>query len=78
MNGTLEEIFKANPNSEFLKSDGFDAAVVGMENGILIYSKDKCVQSLVERDGMTEDDAEEFLEFNTYYAHFGPLTPIYR
>lgn len=78
MNGTLEEILKALPNGTFLKADGLDDAVIGVEDGVLVYSKDKCTEILVSRDGMDEDDAVEFLYFNTYDAYVGPKTPIFR
>ena len=78
MKGTLEEILKALPNLEFLKADGLDKAVIGEKNGVLVYSKDKCVEVLVKRDGMAEDEADEFLQFNTYDAYMGPKTPIFK
>jgi len=78
MKGTLEEILKALPKGvEVLKAEGLDSAVVGINGGRLVYSKAKCVDALVERDGMTEEDADEFLHFNTYCAYVGPMTPIY-
>jgi hypothetical protein len=35
------------------------------------------VAILVARDGMTEDEAEEYLAFNTWGAYVGPATPLY-
>ena len=78
MNGTLEEILKALPNGSFLKADGLDDAVIGIEDGVLVYSKDKCTEILMSRDGMLYDDAVEFLYFNTYGAYVGEKTPIFR
>jgi len=37
----------------------------------------KCIDILVERDGMTHEGAEEFLSFNTLSAFVGPNGPIY-
>jgi len=78
MKGTLQEIISALPKQRFLKADGFDSAVVGEEGGALVYSKDKCVSILIDRDGMSQDEAIEFLYFNTYDAYMGEMTPIFR
>jgi hypothetical protein len=79
MNGTLEEVLKALPKGEeVLKADGLDDAVVGFEDGVLVYSKEKCTKALMDRDGMDEDEAIEFLYFNTYSAYMGVKTPIFR
>ncbi len=32
---------------------------------VAVYDIDKCVEVLVSRDGMTHEDADEFLSFNT-------------
>jgi hypothetical protein len=32
---------------------------------------------LVTRDGMTPEDAEEYLAFNTLGAYVGPATPLH-
>jgi hypothetical protein len=65
-----------------LKADGFDDAIVGVGNvhgqdDVLIYSAEKCVDVLVKRDGMTEQDALEFCEFNVFQAYLGEGTPIF-
>ena len=77
MTGTLEEIIKALPNDGFLSADGLNKAVIGLEGGVLVYSKDKCTEILVS-EGMSEEDAIEFLYFNTYDSYMGPKTPIFR
>lgn len=61
----------------YLKADGFDEAIIGIDeiNERIIYSKQKMVEILC-RD-MLEDEAIEFLEFNTWNAYVGENTPIY-
>jgi len=61
----------------YLKADGFDEAIIGIDeiNERIIYSKQKMVEILC-RD-MPEDEAIEFLEFNTWSAYVGEHTPIY-
>jgi len=65
-----------------LLADGFDDAVLGLSRGSLregvaVYSIDKCIQVLVKRDGMSEDEAIEFMDFNVLDAFMGPMTPIF-
>ena len=55
-------------NMAILFADGFEDAFIGIgeRNGIQFatYDYGKCVRILVERDGMTEEEAEEFIEYN--------------
>ncbi len=75
----LEEIIEMFPDEEFLKADGFDSAIIGVEPNTmkLVYSRDKMVGILIEDEKMDEIDAIEYLEFNTWNAHVGDKTPIY-
>ena len=75
----LEEIFEMFPDEEFLKADGFDSAIIGVEPNTmkLVYSRDKMVGILIEDEKMDEIDAIEYLEYNTWNAHVGDKTPIY-
>jgi hypothetical protein len=44
---------------------------------VAVYDIDKCVDVLVERDGMTPEDADEYLSFNTLGAYVGENGPLY-
>lgn len=74
----LDDIIRNFPESEFLKADGFDAAVIGMEekSGRLIYSARKIIQILIE-EGLSEEDALDHYYYNVEGAYVGDLTPIY-
>lgn len=63
--------------TNYLKADGFDQAIIGIDsiNERIIYSKQKMIEIL--SDEMPEDEAIEFLEFNTWNAYVGEHTPIY-
>jgi hypothetical protein len=76
---TFDEILEQYPDEEFLKADGFDDAVIGVEPTlmILVYDKNKMVDILVKTQDMTYEDAVEYLEFNTWSAYVGEKTPIY-
>jgi hypothetical protein len=67
--------------SETLIADGFDEAIIGIgrqfNKQLVIYDEDKCIQILMERDGMTDEEAIEFFEFNVVGAYVGEHTPIY-
>lgn len=42
---------------------------------VACYDYDKCIKVLMERDGMEEDEAIEFFEFNAVGCGLGPNTP---
>lgn len=72
----------AEIDEEILLADGFEDALLGyMERagGMLCaaYDRDKCIQILVDRDGMTEEEAEEYFEFNVVGAYVGEKTPAF-
>jgi hypothetical protein len=75
----IEEIIEMFPDEEFLKADGFDNAIIGVEPNTmrLVYNRDKMVEILIEDEKMDEIDAIEYLEYNTWNAHVGDKTPIY-
>ena len=71
-----ETIEGINPEAMF--ADGFDHALMGYSSDAkAIYSADQIVETLVERDGMTPDEAIEFFDFNIAGAYVGEYTPIY-
>lgn len=59
--------------------DGYDDAIVGVsEDGRVVYDYDKMVKCLVDRDGMTDMEAIEFIDYNTirsipYAGEFAPI-----
>ena len=62
-----------------LESPSYISAIVGIStDGRLIYSRPLMVAYLCEQDGMTELDAEEFIDFNTVGAlpNMGEKAPI--
>lgn len=64
-----------------LFADGFEDALLGIgihfSKHVAIYSYSKCVSILVNRDGMTEDEAHEYMDFNVLGAYVGEYTPIF-
>jgi len=76
---TLEEIYEYYPDELFLKADGFDDAVVGVEPSmmVLVYDRNKMIDILVTKENMSHEESVEYLEFNTWSAYVGEKTPIY-
>ena len=60
---------------------GFEEALIGYGNQfnkhVAIYDRDKCIDILMERDGMDIEEAEEFFEYNVQGAYVGEETPVF-
>lgn len=74
----LNEILENYPDDSFLKADGFDDAVIGLDEQSmrLVYSVSKCI-AILKTEGMTEEDALEHFSFNVSGAYMGDQTPIW-
>ena len=75
----LEQILEYFGDEEFLKADGFDEAVIGVEESSmrLIYSVTKCLEILVINEEMSLEEAIEYFDFNVRSAYVGDKTPIW-
>jgi|TARA_R110000868_G_scaffold258746_2_gene516383 hypothetical protein len=75
----LEEIVEYYPDEEILKADGFDDAVIGIEEGSmrLIYSVRRCIEILITDEEMTLEDALEHFSYNVSGSYVGEKTPIW-
>lgn len=73
----LESILEKYPDETFLKADGFDDAILGVEESSmrLIYSISKCIDILME--DMSDEDALEYFYYNVRGAYVGEQTPIW-
>ncbi len=65
-----------------MKADGFNDAIIGVaercgSDDILAYDAEKCIEILVERDGMSYEEACEYFSFNVSGAYVGEGTPIF-
>ncbi len=72
----------AEIDEDILLADGWDEAFIGLTDNHLrpisaVYSIDKIAQIMVERDGMSYEDAEDFIAFNITGAYVGDHGPIY-
>jgi len=67
---------------DVLIADGFDKAIMGIVerfgmNPVVLYNKNKCINIMIKRDGMTEEEAIEFYYYNIVGAHMGDYTPCF-
>ncbi len=76
----LNKIINVYEEESFLKADGFDQAIIGVEESTmrLIYSVSKCLEILMSGDDvMCYDEAVEHFEYNVKGSYMGPQTPIW-
>lgn len=75
---TLDFIVATFPDEKFLIADGFNDAVIGVEDSSmrLIYSVKKCIDVLVS-EGMSVEEAFEHFEYNVKGGYIGEKTPIW-
>lgn len=71
----------AEYNEEAMIADGLDDAIIGMacrcgSDPVVAYDTNKVI-ALYVKEGMTEEEAVEFFEFNVLGAYVGPNTPVY-
>ena len=67
-----------------IKYTGYDEAIIGPAYihrdqkmvQVLVYDAEKIRDILVTRDGMTHEEAREFIEFNIEGGYLGVETPV--
>ena len=62
--------------------DGLDEVIIGVteefgNNPRILYSKDKILSILCERDGMDMEEAIEFYDYNILGLYVGEQNPIF-
>lgn len=77
---TIDYLAEINP--EMLLADGFEEALIGYvercgTSPLACYDIEKCIQILIDRDGMTDEEAMEYLSYNTLGAYMGEHTPMF-
>lgn len=79
MSKVLEGIIEYYSEEEFLKADGFDDAIIGVEESSLrlIYSVGKCIEILITKEEMEMEDALEHFSYNVSGSYIGEKTPIW-
>ena len=68
---------------EVLLADGHDHAILGLvdldfgKRTVVAYSTRLIIEGLMNRDGMSWEEAQEFFDFNVKGAWVGPNTPVF-
>ena len=59
--------------------DRFAPAVLGVNtrDNTIVYSTEKIIGIFVSEDGMTEEEASEYFDYNVLGSHMGEGTPTY-
>lgn len=72
---------RGDEESPALLAEGFAEAFLGLgtqfNTEVALYDYERCVQILMERDGLSYEEAVEHLEFNVTGAYVGPHTPVF-
>ena len=68
-------------DQETLLADGFENALIGFgyrhHQQVAIYDYRKCIEVLMGRDHMSEEDATEYMDYNVVGSYVGEYTPIF-
>jgi hypothetical protein len=68
-------------DEEITLADGFEDAFLGIARQFgkpfALYDREKCIDILVNRDGMSDEEAEEYFQFNVEGAWVGENTPMF-
>jgi len=64
-------------SDDVLFADGFNEAIIGFEPNMwkVVYSRNKVIEILMK--DMSEEEAIEFAEYNTFNAYVGEKTPLW-
>ena len=77
----LRKKLAENFGDDLLFADTFDGAIIGVAVGRdserVVYSTRQMVEILLQEENLTEEEAWEYLEFNSFGAYVGKNTPIY-
>ena len=70
----LDTIAEFNPNAIVLEPQStFNQAIIGSDpDGRLVYSSNKIIRAFMSEDGMSEEEAIEYFEYNT----LGTIQPM--
>ena len=64
-----------------LLANGYDDCIIGVgcgnDAGRVVYSIAKMIETCMKELAVDYDEALEWLEYNTFNAYVGELTPIY-
>lgn len=74
---------QAKQRATMIKYEGYDEAIIGPamiwrdleQVNVLVYDAEK-IRAILMRDGMSSDEAREYIEFNVEGGYLGIDTPV--
>ena len=76
MGRALKSILEHYPDEHFLKLDGYDDCIVGIDSNLcLVYDQELIIEKLSNE--MPIEEAIEYFHFNIVGSHMGEGTPVY-
>ena len=78
MNKRVEIIEHYADTDNILFADGLDEAIIGFDANLwkVVYSRNKCIE-IIAAEGMSTEDALDYLEYNTFNTYMGDKTPVW-
>ena len=78
----VDFIYDQSGDTVAMTADGFDDAIIGIgsrcgQPDLLVYDIDTALDILMDRDGMSYEEAQEYFSFNVQGAWVGEGTPIW-
>ena len=74
-----EWVDERHPDQEILLADGFEEAFIGVayqfDKPVAVFDRARCI-NILARD-MSQEEAEEYFQFNVEGAYVGPSTPAF-
>ena len=83
MKSELEDLEDVYHDEEIVVIDGLDKAFLGFAERysftrpIAVYDRDVCIRLITERNGLSNEEAEDFFETDVLGTWFGDQTPIF-
>lgn len=76
----INEFCEDYGDAEILLADGFDEAFLGIgirfQRPVAVYDMAKCLK-ILRKDGLSAEEADEWMSFNVLGAYVGDGTPIF-
>lgn len=75
----VEEFLNNDPERKVILFDNpsFKGALIGITtDDVAVYSYEKMVESLMKEDNISEEEAVEYIDYNTLGAYVNPKQPI--
>lgn len=77
---TRQEIIE-HCGEEVVFYEGLDEALIGfaqrMSMTVALYDADRCIEVLQSNEGMDEEEAREYFDYNILNAWVGDQTPVF-